>query len=46
MPEDQLPVELPNDIKLSGRGPSPLAQAREWQVASCGKCGCAALIMN
>ena len=34
MPEDQLPVELLNDIKLSGRGPSPLAQAREWQVAS------------
>ena len=45
MPEDQLPVELPNDVKLSGRGP-PLAQAREWQVASCGKCGCTALIMN
>ena len=37
MPEDQFPVELPNDVKLSGRGPSPLAQAREWQVASCGK---------
>ena len=34
MPEDQLPVELPNDVKLSGSGPS---QAREWQVASCGK---------
>ena len=27
MPEDQLPVELPNDVKLSDRGPSPLAQA-------------------
>ena len=37
MPEDQLPVELRNDAKLSGCGPSPLAQAREWQVASCGK---------
>ena len=37
MPEDQLPVELSNDVKLSGRGPSPLAQARKWQVASCGK---------
>ena len=34
MPEDQLPVELLNDVKLSGRGPSPLAQARLLAVES------------
>ncbi len=37
VPEDQLPVELPSSVHLSGRGPSPLAQADDWLRASCGK---------
>lgn len=37
--EGQLPVELPIDVKLTGRGPSLLAQAKEWQKSSCGKYG-------
>ena len=34
MPEDQLPVELPNDVKLSGRGPSPPDNGRLLAVES------------
>lgn len=37
VPEDKLPVELPTGLQLGGRGPSPLAQAKDWQQASCGK---------
>lgn len=35
--EDELPVKLPENIHLSGRGPSPLAQSHDWQHVSCGK---------
>lgn len=37
VPEEQLPVELPTQVHISGRGPSALAQAEEWLNASCGK---------
>ena len=35
--EDNLPVLLPSDIQFTGRGPSPLTQARDWLRASCGR---------
>ena len=34
--EDALPVVLPQDIQFTGRGPSPLTLAKDWQRASCG----------
>ena len=37
VPEDQLPVSLPQGVKFTGRGPSPLLCADEWLKASCGK---------
>ena len=37
MAEADLPVVLPDNIKFTGRGPSPLAQAKDWLQASCGK---------
>ena len=37
MAEKDLPVLLPDSIEFTGRGPSPLAQAKEWLQASCGK---------
>lgn len=40
MGEDQLPVELPTDVELCGRGPSPLVQAKHWIEASCGRLVC------
>lgn len=44
VPEDQLPVELPEieDYKPSGDGRSPLAKARDWVEVECPKCGAAA----
>jgi leucyl-tRNA synthetase len=30
VPQDELPVSLPRDVDLSGRGASPLAQLDEW----------------
>ena len=35
--ENDLPVLLPDDIQFTGRGPSPLARAKDWLQASCGK---------
>ncbi len=35
---DQLPVELPKNIKLSGRGQSPLLSDKEWLYQKCPKC--------
>ena len=37
MAEKDLPVFLPDDIQFTGRGPSPLTQAKKWLQTSCGK---------
>eukprot|EP01117_Protostelium_nocturnum_P018639 TRINITY_DN7836_c0_g1_i3.p1 TRINITY_DN7836_c0_g1~~TRINITY_DN7836_c0_g1_i3.p1 ORF type:complete len:562 (+),score=149.65 TRINITY_DN7836_c0_g1_i3:93-1778(+) len=37
VPEKDLPVELPKNIKLSGKG-SPLDQMAEWKRCKCPKC--------
>jgi len=42
VPRDQLPVTLPKDVDLSGRGGSPLAQLDEWANVPCPCCGKAA----
>jgi leucyl-tRNA synthetase len=45
VPDDQLPVELPSDLRgeaLSPRGTSPLAAAAEWVNVECPNCGRAA----
>ena len=38
VPEKDLPVELPKDIQLTGRGRSPLANAPEFVATTCPKC--------
>ncbi|KAJ2356121.1 Leucyl-tRNA synthetase, mitochondrial, partial [Coemansia sp. RSA 2618] len=38
VPEADLPVELPKNVALSGRGGSPLARANEWLKCTCPKC--------
>jgi leucyl-tRNA synthetase len=35
----ELPVVLPEDIELTGRGPSPLAQLTDWVNVPCPSCG-------
>jgi len=35
---DQLPVELPEDIKITGEGGSPLAKCKQFCNADCPKC--------
>jgi leucyl-tRNA synthetase len=39
VPEDQLPVELPEIEDYAPRGRSPLAGAEEWVRTSCPECG-------
>ncbi len=39
VPDDQLPVKLPENVKLSGEGESPLASAPEFLNTTCPKCG-------
>ncbi len=39
VPDDQLPVELPQDVQFSGRGASPLAQLDHWVNVPCPTCG-------
>jgi leucyl-tRNA synthetase len=39
VPEDQLPITLPEDVDLSGRGASPLAQLSSWVNVACPSCG-------
>jgi leucyl-tRNA synthetase len=41
VPEDQLPVVLPEDVTITGRG-SPLAKMPEFYECTCPKCGGAA----
>ena len=42
VPRDDLPVELPRGIDLSGKGGSPLSQQSDWVNVSCPCCGGAA----
>ena len=39
VPDEQLPVPLPENIELSGRGASPLAQLESWVNVPCPSCG-------
>ncbi|WP_091641972.1 leucine--tRNA ligase [Aquisalimonas asiatica] len=41
VPDDQLPVELPEDVQFDGAG-SPLKQMPEWYQTTCPECGGAA----
>ena len=38
VPEDQLPVELPKDIKITGQGGSPLTKSAEFIHTKCPQC--------
>jgi leucyl-tRNA synthetase len=42
VPNADLPVILPEDVELTGRGASPLAQKDSWVNVPCPKCGTAA----
>ena len=42
VPDEDLPVELPQDVEFSGRGLSPLAQLERWVNVDCPSCGTAA----
>ncbi|HEX6228287.1 MAG TPA: class I tRNA ligase family protein, partial [Solirubrobacterales bacterium] len=42
VPEDQLPVELPEVEDYAPRGRSPLAAAEDWMVTDCPRCNGAA----
>ncbi len=42
VPDDQLPVLLPEQVKITQQGGSPLAQVPEFVNAACPKCGGAA----
>ncbi|MGE5325432.1 MAG: leucine--tRNA ligase, partial [Deltaproteobacteria bacterium] len=39
VPEKDLPVILPKDVKLTGEGQSPLARAEQFVNTTCPKCG-------
>ncbi len=39
VPEEELPVLLPEDVELTGRGGSPLAQLEDWVKVKCPSCG-------
>ncbi|MCD4688483.1 MAG: leucine--tRNA ligase [Desulfuromonadaceae bacterium] len=39
VPEDQLPVVLPQDVSVSGEGGSPLARHEDFLYADCPQCG-------
>ncbi len=39
VPEHDLPVLLPEDVRLSGRGASPLSEAADFVKTSCPECG-------
>jgi leucyl-tRNA synthetase len=38
VPENQLPVKLPEKVKFTGKGASPLTQIPEWLNTKCPKC--------
>jgi len=39
VPEEQLPVELPDDVDFRPTGESPLAQSKSFHEVTCPKCG-------
>ena len=39
VPEDQLPVVLPTDVEITGKGRSPLENVPEFLNTTCPKCG-------
>ena len=39
VPEDQLPIKLPEDVEFSGAGGSPLASHPDFVKTTCPKCG-------
>jgi leucyl-tRNA synthetase len=39
VPESDLPVILPEDVKITGRGASPLKQLDTWRHVPCPSCG-------
>ncbi|WP_216903044.1 leucine--tRNA ligase [Synechococcus sp. CCY 9618] len=39
VPDAQLPVELPRDVPLSGKGGTPLARLESWVNVACPCCG-------
>ena len=39
VPEDQLPVVLPTDVKFTGKGESPLTTSQTFLYTECPKCG-------
>ncbi len=42
IPEDQLPVLLPDNVKFTGQGKSPLSECDDFVNTTCPKCGCPA----
>ncbi|MGB4479969.1 MAG: leucine--tRNA ligase [Caldicoprobacterales bacterium] len=42
VPEEDLPVILPTDVKISGKGNSPLATSESFVNTTCPECGAAA----
>ncbi|XHU95367.1 MAG: leucine--tRNA ligase [cyanobacterium endosymbiont of Rhopalodia gibba] len=39
VPEEDLPVKLPENVKFTGRGTSPLAKLESWVNVACPSCG-------
>lgn len=39
VPDEDLPVCLPENVEFSGRGPSPLAKMEDWVNVPCPSCG-------
>ncbi|WP_267384493.1 leucine--tRNA ligase [Cyanobacterium sp. uoEpiScrs1] len=39
VPEQDLPVKLPENIKFTGRGASPLTKSEDWMNVTCPSCG-------
>lgn len=39
VPNEHLPVQLPENVELTGRGASPLKQLESWVNVDCPKCG-------
>ena len=39
VPNQDLPVKLPEQVEFSGRGPSPLAKLEDWINVPCPSCG-------
>ena len=39
VPDQDLPVLLPDNVEFSGRGPSPLAKLEDWVNVPCPSCG-------